>query len=360
MPVLQINDRAYPLNSGTSKVGGGSDADLQVTEDASIGVQAIIDVDPSGAVTIRRASDEAQTRVNGVNLGAEPTPLLHGDRIEVAGVQLNFADDKKGGSTQFASADEIAAMVKKRTGPTRATTATGGRLVSLVDGKEYTVPETGIVIGREAGCDVVVPVAEVSRRHAEIKPDESGYMLLDHSTNGVYANGERIQGSHRLARADVIRIGNEEFRFYADVAAPAARTSAPSATAGTPPGGTPAVAAAAAETRGADLPVAESEPRVVDQQPVTPPPPPPVLAEQRDAAPAEVVPPAATEPSLITPPIEQPTDTAAAIAAAPARRPRPVAPSPASVQKETAGIPAWAWVLVIVALVAVAAFILLS
>jgi pSer/pThr/pTyr-binding forkhead associated (FHA) protein len=33
-------------------------------------------------------------------------------------------------------------------------------------------------------------------------------------------NGERIQGSHRLARADVIRVGGEEFRFYADVLTP--------------------------------------------------------------------------------------------------------------------------------------------
>jgi pSer/pThr/pTyr-binding forkhead associated (FHA) protein len=36
------------------------------------------------------------------------------------------------------------------------------------------------------------------------------------SANGTYVNGERISGTHRLARADVIRIGNDEFRFYAD------------------------------------------------------------------------------------------------------------------------------------------------
>jgi pSer/pThr/pTyr-binding forkhead associated (FHA) protein len=36
----------------------------------------------------------------------------------------------------------------------------------------------------------------------------------------VFVNGERIQGSHRLSRADVIRVGGEEFRFYADVLNP--------------------------------------------------------------------------------------------------------------------------------------------
>jgi pSer/pThr/pTyr-binding forkhead associated (FHA) protein len=82
------------------------------------------------------------------------------------------------------------------------------------------VPDTGLIIGRDAGCDVVVPRNEVSRRHAELAPTEDGYVVRDTSSNGVYVNGERIQGSHRLARADVIRVGGEEFRFYADVLDP--------------------------------------------------------------------------------------------------------------------------------------------
>jgi pSer/pThr/pTyr-binding forkhead associated (FHA) protein len=99
--------------------------------------------------------------------------------------------------------------------------------VSLVDGKEYAVPDRGLLIGRDAGCDVVVPRNEVSRRHAELAATEDGYVVRDTSSNGVFVNGEKIQGSHRLARADVIRVGGEEFRFYADVLTP------------TPPSGSP-------------------------------------------------------------------------------------------------------------------------
>jgi pSer/pThr/pTyr-binding forkhead associated (FHA) protein len=44
-------------------------------------------------------------------------------------------------------------------------------------------------------------------------------MLVDLSVNGTYVNGQRIGKTHLLARADVIRIGNDEFRFYADAAA---------------------------------------------------------------------------------------------------------------------------------------------
>jgi pSer/pThr/pTyr-binding forkhead associated (FHA) protein len=93
--------------------------------------------------------------------------------------------------------------------------------VSLVDGKEYTVPSRGLVFGRDASCDVVVAANEVSRRHAEIAAGEQGYLVRDISANGVFVNGERVQGSHRLARSDVLRIGKEEFRFYADLLAAA-------------------------------------------------------------------------------------------------------------------------------------------
>jgi pSer/pThr/pTyr-binding forkhead associated (FHA) protein len=118
------------------------------------------------------------------------------------------------------SAGEIAAMAGvKRAGAARPTAASGGRLVSLMDGKEYTVPSSGLMFGRDAACDVVVAQNEVSRRHAEIAPTEQGYVVRDMSANGVFVNGERVQGSHRLARADVVRIGSEEFRFYADILA---------------------------------------------------------------------------------------------------------------------------------------------
>jgi pSer/pThr/pTyr-binding forkhead associated (FHA) protein len=126
------------------------------------------------------------------------------------------------------SASEIAAMAgTKRSGVARPTTASGGRLVSLVDGKEYTVLAAGIVLGRDASCDVVVAQNEVSRRHAEIAPTEQGYVVRDMSANGVFVNGERVQGSQRLARSDVVRVGGEEFRFYADLLAQAPTPPAP-------------------------------------------------------------------------------------------------------------------------------------
>jgi pSer/pThr/pTyr-binding forkhead associated (FHA) protein len=219
MPVLQLDDQQFPLKAGATRIGAGAGADITVPGYSALAVEAVID--GGASPTIRRAEEDAHVRVNGVLLGAEPTPLMHGDKIEVAGLELRYGDDAKGGATQFVSASDIAAMAgAKRAGAARGTTAHGGRLVSLVDGKEYSVADSGLVFGRDATCDVVVAQSEVSRRHAEILPNSDGYLVRDTSANGLYVNGERVQGSHKLARADVLRIGSEEFRFYADILAP--------------------------------------------------------------------------------------------------------------------------------------------
>ena len=139
------------------------------------------------------------------------------------------------GSTQFVSAADVAAIAAKRSGPARATASTGGRLVSLVDGKEYAVPDEGVTIGRDASADIVVAQTSVSRRHAQVIASGNGYVVNDLSTNGIYVNGEKVNASQPLSRADVIRVGTEEFRFYADVAPIAAKPALPPASAAAPP-----------------------------------------------------------------------------------------------------------------------------
>jgi pSer/pThr/pTyr-binding forkhead associated (FHA) protein len=71
-------------------------------------------------------------------------------------------------------------------------------------------------MGRSTDCDVVLTNRNVSRRHAEIIESPKGYLIVDSSTNGSFVNGERVQGQRRLDRGDVIRVGDDEFRFYAE------------------------------------------------------------------------------------------------------------------------------------------------
>lgn len=250
MPYLQLRDQQFPLPPGEATIGAMDGATVRLPSGAA-GVQAVVSVGPTGVI-IRRGASDAIVLVNGVQLGVEPSPLLHGDRVVIGEHELRLGDDQKAGSTQFVSASDIAAMAKGVSSPRKPTGATGGRVVSLVDGREYAVTETGLTFGREVENDVVIASTEISRKHATIMPMAGGYVITDHSTNGVWVNGHRIADEQLLGRGDVVKMANEEFRFYADAAAPAA---APAASP-TPPAPPVAAAAAAASVAPAATPVA--------------------------------------------------------------------------------------------------------
>jgi len=251
MPVIKLNDQQFLLRPGTNRLGGGDLVEMSISPDVSLGVQAIVEVTGTEGVVIRPVpGKEVKVLVNGVPL-TDPTPLLHGDKLEVAGKELSFSDDTKSGATTFVSRAEVAAVTaatKAPPGPrlgepiqlgetvrgpgpassgasaapavaTPVGGATGGRLVSLVDGREYPVAEAGLTIGRESGCDVVLAHKQVSRKHAMITPTLRGYELKDLSSNGVFVNGTKVNGSQILNRADMIKIAKDEFRFYADATA---------------------------------------------------------------------------------------------------------------------------------------------
>jgi class 3 adenylate cyclase len=46
--------------------------------------------------------------------------------------------------------------------------------------------KTMLVLGRESGCDIVIPEKTASRRHARIERRGVQYVLIDESTNGTY------------------------------------------------------------------------------------------------------------------------------------------------------------------------------
>jgi pSer/pThr/pTyr-binding forkhead associated (FHA) protein len=249
MPYIQINDQEYPLGPADLTVGAFDGAAVRLPgNDAS--AFATLKTGPDGRGLVRRGSADAVVLVNGVQLGAEPSPLIHGDKIGIGGQEFAYGDDQKGGSTQFISAADIPEHLRaKSAAPKKPTTATGGRLVSLVDGREYTVSSAGVDFGREVGNDIVIASTDVSRKHASIAPADGGYVVSDLSTNGVFVNGTRIEKTQVLGRGDVLKIGPEEFRFYADIA----KVGAPLAAASTAPA--PAAPPIAPEPEPAAMPV---------------------------------------------------------------------------------------------------------
>ncbi|MBX7451905.1 FHA domain-containing protein [Mycolicibacterium sp. 3033] len=62
-------------------------------------------------------------------------------------------------------------------------------------GRDYTLAaEDGpVTIGRQFPAQVIVDDPRISRNHLRLQADEQGWHAADHSTNGVYLNGERQQ-----------------------------------------------------------------------------------------------------------------------------------------------------------------------
>ncbi len=234
MPVIHVNDQQYSLQRGQTRVGSGPGADLRVGGDASLGVQAVVYLGADNRAVIRRADERSVLTVNGFAPGAEPVPLVDGDRIEVGGVELRFFDDESTAETRAIS-DPWTTAAAESGGGTPSTSTARGRLVSLADGQEYAIPDIGLHLGRDPGNDVVVAQNVVSRHHASIALGAGGFVITDHSTNGVLVNGRRVEDATVLSLADVIRIGTAEFRFYSDIAWPAQAQTPPTAPAVHPP-----------------------------------------------------------------------------------------------------------------------------
>ncbi|MGH7720268.1 MAG: FHA domain-containing protein, partial [Gemmatimonadaceae bacterium] len=174
MPYIQLDGLQFPLEVGETRVGSGGIAHIPVAAGEMSAVHAVITVTPDGAAIITGGDGGVNVAVNGVALGETPAPLMHGDRIVVAGRELFFGDDRKTGDTTHVPSMDITSA-RARPTSARSTAASGGRLVSLVDGREYPVPPAGLVVGRDPTCGVVIPSGEVSRRHAVILPGKDGY-----------------------------------------------------------------------------------------------------------------------------------------------------------------------------------------
>src|SRR5205807_650541 len=238
MSLLELGGNKFTIPVGEVVLGSDAGCAIPLSGAGVLPRHAVLQGQADGQVIIRKATPLADVLINGVRLGAEPTPLLHGDKVELGDHELTFVDERRSGSTQYVQALSLpqgAPGAAARPGGKPAAIGTsGGRVVSLTDGREYVITGASLVFGREAGCDVVVTGKDVSRRHAEIVHTPRGYLVVDSSTNGTFVNEEQVQGQRILARTDVIRIGEEQFRFYAE-APPLTASSPPPAASGVSP-----------------------------------------------------------------------------------------------------------------------------
>ena len=82
-----------------------------------------------------------------------------------------------------------------------------------IDGEEHPLRGHPVVLGRSKDCDIRLSDPNVSRRHAEVRPDGLGWTVVDlDSTNGIEVDGKRVK---ELALTDGAHftIGTTEVSF---------------------------------------------------------------------------------------------------------------------------------------------------
>ncbi len=80
-------------------------------------------------------------------------------------------------------------------------------------GKRFAVGSQPITFGRGDENDIVLTTPSASRVHAELRREDSVYVLYDRdSTNGTWVNGAAVT-FRQLQPGDQIMIGDEVFRF---------------------------------------------------------------------------------------------------------------------------------------------------
>jgi hypothetical protein len=95
-------------------------------------------------------------------------------------------------------------------GPALVVRSGGGRA-----GETFVPEGERTVIGRSPDCDIFLDDVTVSRRHAVLLQDESGFSIEDQgSLNGTFLNRSRIETA-RLNDGDEVQIGKYRLTFLA-------------------------------------------------------------------------------------------------------------------------------------------------
>ncbi len=82
-------------------------------------------------------------------------------------------------------------------------------------GKIFPLEKNEIFLGRDLTNDIVVNDAEISRRHARLVRQDSGYVIEDlGSTNGTHVNGQRISTPYALRGGETITLGEHVSLAY--------------------------------------------------------------------------------------------------------------------------------------------------
>ena len=118
------------------------------------------------------------------------------------------APEPVGRTMVFSAAQRIAEPLEE------AATVRQQRALLIYGGRRLMVGPRGATLGRSRDCEIVIDDANVSRRHAELRPRGGAWVVSDlGSTNGTRVNGRQIHGPEVVRPGDEIEVGSSVITF---------------------------------------------------------------------------------------------------------------------------------------------------
>ena len=100
----------------------------------------------------------------------------------------------------------------------------GAGVLHLANGQQVVLGAYRLTLGRLPECTITFDDTNVSREHAEIRPDGDGFVIADlGSTNGTTVNGVGIT-SRRLDDGDIVSLGATTSFEFRRLSAPVGRS----------------------------------------------------------------------------------------------------------------------------------------
>ena len=222
-------------------IGRDRQCDIVLEDEAASRQHAQIRLHPDGS-TVEDLGSVNGTLCNGAKLKEGSSPLHDGDLLKIGRSEIRYLEGEVGESkpvmTLPLDAEDLA-MTALMTGtfghevlagnsPLLTSPAAEAGLLRVVvaphdvpllvvkDGDaihEVKLGQAPLVIGRTPEVDVYLTDKFASRKHAEIRPVEDGFVLRDlGARHGLFVNGIQVR-ERTLIEGDVIRIGSSEMVF---------------------------------------------------------------------------------------------------------------------------------------------------
>jgi pSer/pThr/pTyr-binding forkhead associated (FHA) protein len=206
----------FESNARTLIIGRDATADFQVPLPTISRHHARI-VAQDNLYTLEDLGSTHGTRVNDKVVEAGEKKVLHsGDVINLTRAQITCAieSEKVASVDPFEGTQAVAARAVQgilgRLGDAKESAPYLRALNGSMSGTRYPLasPLTQWTLGRSTECECMLDDVNVSRRHALLKKDWSGFVVEDlGSKNGVLVNDVRIRKRRRLKNEDELTVG---------------------------------------------------------------------------------------------------------------------------------------------------------